>query len=105
MITSTWKTAPAAALDAEIHILPMEIKLKEELYVQLIRIKASPAWEQIAAIRSNSNVTTNRQSLEDFQSPLEMLEIRFRAVFEKDLSRLETRLSFVRYYSELAPVI
>lgn len=93
IIAGAFKTTSSSALDVKLFLRPVNLQLDVFLYNALLRIASSPAYTYIKSFRNHSSVSPDNPQFKHL-SPLHKLELRFSAVYKKDLDNLETRCLF-----------
>lgn len=100
IIAVAFRTTSGAALNVELYLLPVQNQMDIALYDFLLRIVTSPTYSLIKCQRTLPNrillpsQSQYQQSLYAQLSPLHKLEIRYSAVYNWDLSRLENPNTF-----------
>lgn len=101
IIAGAFRSTAGAALNIKLHLLPVQNQLDIALYEAMLGIIISSIHPLIKSQRSFSDralaadQTQNQRSLYAQLSPLHKLEIRYAAVFNRDLFKLELRMPFL----------
>ena len=72
--TGALRTTAAAAMDVELHVEPIELRMKKLIYDTVSRIRSSPIYEKILQIRREAPERLETHGRQSWNSPLQKIE-------------------------------
>lgn len=97
IISGAFKTTAGAALDVELYLRPIDLQLDIFLNNALLRLTSSPSCKHITSFCSQNLASQDPKQYRLYfakLSPLKKLEIRFTAIYKKELANMELRNLF-----------